>query len=196
MLLARSNRILNEENAVALGKILENVESFTGALAAQGDQIEALIADASRTMENLRDASSAAESFAENLDKSTPALIEEAEATLAEVRELADTLGGASVGVEQNFDVLAADMDLTGPRGQHILRHEIAHVLQQTGERPLSEAHDARPIAGRPGRGLVADAAREAAADQGEPLCWDTFNLARRQVFVREKIREELGRRP
>ena len=25
----------------------------------------------------------------------------------------------------------------------------------------------------------------------GEPLSWDTFNLARRQVFVRERIREK-----
>lgn len=37
--------------------------------------------------------------------------------------------------------------------------------------------------------------ARDAAMEHGEPLCWDTFNLARRQVFVRERIREELRRR-
>jgi hypothetical protein len=37
--------------------------------------------------------------------------------------------------------------------------------------------------------------ARDAAGEYGEPLCWDTFNLARRQVFVRERIREELRRR-
>jgi hypothetical protein len=32
--------------------------------------------------------------------------------------------------------------------------------------------------------------ARDIAAEHGEPLCWDTFNLSRRQVFVRERIRE------
>ena len=37
--------------------------------------------------------------------------------------------------------------------------------------------------------------AREAATEFGEPLCWDTFNLSRRQVFVRERIREEIRRR-
>jgi hypothetical protein len=37
--------------------------------------------------------------------------------------------------------------------------------------------------------------ARDSAVEFGEPLCWDTFNLARRQVFVRECIREELRRR-
>lgn len=34
--------------------------------------------------------------------------------------------------------------------------------------------------------------ARDAAGEYGEPLCWDTFNLTRRQVFVRERIREQM----
>jgi DEAD/DEAH box helicase domain-containing protein len=37
--------------------------------------------------------------------------------------------------------------------------------------------------------------ARDAATEYGEPLCWDTFNLARRQVFVRERVLEQLRRR-
>ena len=39
--------------------------------------------------------------------------------------------------------------------------------------------------------GILA-AAREAAQEFGEPLCWDSFNLLRRQVFVRERIKQEL----
>jgi len=35
--------------------------------------------------------------------------------------------------------------------------------------------------------------ARELANEHGEPLAWDTFNLVRRQVIVRERIREECG---
>ena len=34
--------------------------------------------------------------------------------------------------------------------------------------------------------------ARATSDEFGEPLCWDTFNLARRQVFVREAIRSEV----
>ena len=37
--------------------------------------------------------------------------------------------------------------------------------------------------------GTILAQAREAAAEYGEPLCWDSFNLARRQVRVREWIR-------
>ncbi len=42
--------------------------------------------------------------------------------------------------------------------------------------------------------GILAKA-RDEAMEFGEPLCWDSFNLGRRQVFVRERIREELRRR-
>ena len=41
------------------------------------------------------------------------------------------------------------------------------------------------------GNSILAQA-RDAAADGEEPLGWDTFNLARRQVFVREWIRREV----
>ncbi|MBK9145171.1 MAG: hypothetical protein IPM23_21980 [Candidatus Melainabacteria bacterium] len=40
--------------------------------------------------------------------------------------------------------------------------------------------------------GTILFEARELAATEAEPLCWDTFNLARRQVFVREKIRNQV----
>ena len=41
--------------------------------------------------------------------------------------------------------------------------------------------------------GTILSQAREEAAEHGEPLCWDTFNLARRQVRVREWIRMTHG---
>jgi DEAD/DEAH box helicase domain-containing protein len=37
--------------------------------------------------------------------------------------------------------------------------------------------------------GTILARAREQADEHGEPLCWDTFNLSRRQVRVREWIR-------
>jgi len=61
---------------------------------------------------------------------------------------------------------MSSDVELNSHKGQHILRHEIAHILQQTGDRPLSEDNDSRPVLGRPGRGLRRETEREMAADR------------------------------
>ena len=37
-----------------------------------------------------------------------------------------------------------------------------------------------------------AEAYEAASGEAGPPGCWDTFNLSRRQVLVRERIREPL----
>ena len=53
--------------------------------------------------------------------------------------------------------------------GDHVMRHEIAHVLQQTGPRPMEGSGTPpadRPVAGRPGRGVQFDTAREAGAEE------------------------------
>jgi hypothetical protein len=50
--------------------------------------------------------------------------------------------------------------------GHAILRHELAHVLQQTGPRPAGEHHSDRPVDGKPGKGLVFEPRKEAEADQ------------------------------
>jgi Domain of unknown function (DUF4157)/Novel toxin 14 len=49
--------------------------------------------------------------------------------------------------------------------GERVLKHELVHVLQQTGSRPLGRTHDERPVRGRRGAGVRLDAAREAAAE-------------------------------
>ncbi|MGA9772082.1 MAG: DUF4157 domain-containing protein [Blastocatellia bacterium] len=53
----------------------------------------------------------------------------------------------------------------TDGKGAKILAHELTHVLQQTGPRPLGRSHDERPVRGKPGVGIRFDQAREAAAD-------------------------------
>ena len=50
---------------------------------------------------------------------------------------------------------------------------------------PLWDWDDESEIAS----GTTLSRAREDAGEHGEPLCWDTFNLSRRQVRVREWIR-------
>jgi hypothetical protein len=55
---------------------------------------------------------------------------------------------------------------LGSARGAHVLRHEMAHVLQQTGQRPLGLRHDARPVAGRRRGEVRMDRFREDEADR------------------------------
>lgn len=50
--------------------------------------------------------------------------------------------------------------------GAKVFRHELTHVLQQVGPRPLGEKHSSQPAAGRPGRGVRYDAQQEATAER------------------------------
>jgi hypothetical protein len=56
-------------------------------------------------------------------------------------------------------------LDTRSALGARVLRHELTHVLQQTGPRPKGRAHGARPLRGRPRVGLIVDQMREAAAE-------------------------------
>jgi len=51
-------------------------------------------------------------------------------------------------------------------RGESILRHELTHVVHQTGPRPPGGAAEPAPVAGRPGRGLTWDPASEREAER------------------------------
>jgi hypothetical protein len=50
--------------------------------------------------------------------------------------------------------------------GSRVLHHELTHVLQQAGPRPLGLHHDSRAVPGTPGRGLRYEPTREATADR------------------------------
>lgn len=60
---------------------------------------------------------------------------------------------------------LRPGLDAERGEGARLLRHELTHVLQQTGARPLGQRHETRAVPGRPGVGVTLDAMREAAAD-------------------------------
>lgn len=62
---------------------------------------------------------------------------------------------------------LSPELPPDSARADPVLRHELAHVLQQTGPRPATlPDHDPKPTLGMPGRGLSMDARREAAANR------------------------------
>jgi hypothetical protein len=50
--------------------------------------------------------------------------------------------------------------------GSRVFHHELAHVVQQTGPRPLDVAHSDTPSLGAPGRGVTWNPSAEAAADR------------------------------
>ncbi|MFO1302110.1 MAG: DUF4157 domain-containing protein [Burkholderiales bacterium] len=60
---------------------------------------------------------------------------------------------------------LRASVDPDSLHGRRILGHELMHVSQQTGPRPVDGRRDATPRTGRPERGLAVDPAMEAQAD-------------------------------
>jgi hypothetical protein len=50
--------------------------------------------------------------------------------------------------------------------GARVFRHELSHVIQQTGPRPGAGGHSAQPVTGESGGGVRHDASLEAAADR------------------------------
>lgn len=59
---------------------------------------------------------------------------------------------------------LSEKLPPSSPRAENIMKHELAHVLQQTGSRPLNLSQKPDPTLGQPGRGLRLDSRREAGA--------------------------------
>ena len=54
---------------------------------------------------------------------------------------------------------------VTGGAGSHVLDHELVHVIQQTGNRPLGGEHSSQPQLGHPGKGLSVNPQHEAEAE-------------------------------
>lgn len=57
-------------------------------------------------------------------------------------------------------------INLDNPGSQHLLRHELSHVLQQVGPRPREFSHSSQPVARTRIPGVTIDKDREAAADR------------------------------
>jgi hypothetical protein len=73
---------------------------------------------------------------------------------------------GADAVTSGSLVYLRQGLSPSAGAGARILNHELTHVLQQTGPRPLGGDHGSRPVAGQPGCGLVIDPVSEKAADR------------------------------
>ncbi len=96
-------------------------------------------------------------------------------------------------------------LNLGEAQGQRVLHHELAHVVQQTGPRPLGGTFSDGPSAGGPARGLYWDPAREAAADRAaeaagsgriarQPLALGGRSHGVQPSFTKEFLRKFLRR--
>ncbi len=61
---------------------------------------------------------------------------------------------------------VASGLNLESDAGRRIMRHELAHVLQQTGPRPRERDHGSQPIGAARGAGVRYEARREDAAER------------------------------
>jgi phospholipid/cholesterol/gamma-HCH transport system substrate-binding protein len=89
-IIASANVLLSEENTAAFGRILANVETLTGTLAEQDEEIAASVANTAKLTENLATATEKLSKTADSLDKllatDAPATLEETQALMAELR--------------------------------------------------------------------------------------------------------------
>lgn len=101
-LVARAAILLGPENQDSFSATLSNFATISGALAARTDDVELLISDASSTMANLRQASTA-----------MAGLADDAQSTLASVGGAADSVTDTIGGNKAEIDALITDLRST-----------------------------------------------------------------------------------
>lgn len=112
LLLVRANDLLNAENRGNLSITLANMSDFTTTLADHGDDIGALLQDASATMANVRSATESFKELAASLEGSIDRLVDRADTTLVSIDAMAQQVT-TSVG-DSATDARALIADLRG----------------------------------------------------------------------------------
>ncbi len=99
-------RLVDEKNANAVSETLENIRALTGSIAADGDKIEAMIADARATLAALRETSEGVRGLSGTLHKKVPPVadgaievIGDVKTTLAEIRAATRSLRKVAEGL-------------------------------------------------------------------------------------------------
>jgi phospholipid/cholesterol/gamma-HCH transport system substrate-binding protein len=137
LLLARANRLLNDENTTHIGRTLANIDRLTGTLADQSTQIDTLFADAAKTMTNLREASASVAELAGALKGDSTRLMSQASDTLAAAEGLAGTLGRSADSVKTDVGALVQDLRGTATATSGMAR-EIEALVAENRE-PLRD---------------------------------------------------------
>lgn len=80
--------------------------------------------------------------------------------------DAANQQAGAHALTSGSHIFLRSGLSLEDNSGKSILKHELAHVLQQTGPRPVSANHSTAPVDGKPAKGIVYDQQKEDEANR------------------------------
>lgn len=95
-IIAAANRLLARDNVEGVTNVIENVESLTGVLAENSDQVSTIIANAARITSDMAETSEKLNALADNLnaliDEDASAAVQETEAAMKEARALAAEL--------------------------------------------------------------------------------------------------------
>ncbi|WP_158860371.1 eCIS core domain-containing protein [Lunatibacter salilacus] len=83
--------------------------------------------------------------------------------------QITESLGAAALTSGSHI-YFASNHDPNSNGSKNILFHELTHVIQQTGNRPIRQAHPQQPVPGKPHTGLNLDPSLEQEAGQGEKL--------------------------
>ena len=110
LLLVRANDLLNAANRGYLSSILANASDFTTTLADHGDDIGALLQDASATMANVRSATENFKELAASLEESTGRLVERTDTTLISIDAMARQITTSVKGSATDVRALIADL--------------------------------------------------------------------------------------
>ncbi|NIA68166.1 MCE family protein [Pelagibius litoralis] len=92
LLLRRAQALLSDRNLKNIEGLIANLGAVTGAIAKNSGNIDSLIADASATMENLRDATGSLETMAGSLETNVGTLTERANTTLSSFESMAGSI--------------------------------------------------------------------------------------------------------
>lgn len=92
LLLLRGQALLSDTNLKNIEQLIGNLTEVTAAVAENRDDVEKLIADASATMENLRDATGSLETMAGSLESNVQKLTDRADSTLTAFESMAGSI--------------------------------------------------------------------------------------------------------
>lgn len=92
MLLLRAQALLSDNNLRNIEQLIGNLTEVTAAFAENRGNVEKLIADASITMENLRDATGSLETMAGSLETNVQQLTDRADSTLGAFESMAGSI--------------------------------------------------------------------------------------------------------
>jgi phospholipid/cholesterol/gamma-HCH transport system substrate-binding protein len=115
-LVTRLDKVLSEENVRRISDSLENIEQLTGTIAAQRQDVGALIVNAREASEQLRATLATTNTTVERLDRDVvqhlPALVDKLDRTLAQLESVATNANGM---LAENRAPLANGVQQLGP---------------------------------------------------------------------------------